>query len=84
MYIYVLLQVGSEVSVFEINIRFVGGLLSLYALTKDEVDYLYHVIIIHYNDFALDFLHRFLKLKLFMLQINCYQHSIHPLEYLTL
>ena len=38
MYIYVLLQVGSEVSVFEINIRFVGGLLSLYALTKDEVN----------------------------------------------
>ena len=25
------------VSVFEMNIRFVGGLLSAYALTKDEV-----------------------------------------------
>ena len=28
---------STDVSVFEINIRFVGGLLSLYALTKDEV-----------------------------------------------
>ena len=30
-------QVNSDVSVFEINIRFVGGLLSAYALSKDEV-----------------------------------------------
>jgi len=28
---------STDVSVFEINIRFVGGLLSLYALTKDEI-----------------------------------------------
>ncbi|XP_047128669.1 mannosyl-oligosaccharide 1,2-alpha-mannosidase IA isoform X1 [Hydra vulgaris] len=28
---------GSFVSVFEMNIRFIGGLLSAYALTKDEV-----------------------------------------------
>lgn len=41
--IHMPLQVASEVSVFEINIRFVGGLLSLYALTKDEVD-LHHII----------------------------------------
>ena len=27
----------SDVSVFEFNIRFVGGLLSAYALSKDEV-----------------------------------------------
>ena len=27
---------------FEINIRFVGGLLSLYALTKDEVGICHH------------------------------------------
>ena len=30
-------QVKSDVSVFEFNIRFVGGLLSAYALSKDEV-----------------------------------------------
>lgn len=30
-------NVRSDVSVFEINIRFVGGLLSAYALSKDEV-----------------------------------------------
>ena len=28
---------NTMVSVFEMNIRFVGGLLSAYALTKDEV-----------------------------------------------
>lgn len=31
------LQVKSEISVFEFNIRFVGGLLSAYALSGDEV-----------------------------------------------
>ena len=31
------MQVKSDVSVFEFNIRFVGGLLSSYALSKDEV-----------------------------------------------
>lgn len=31
------LQVNSDISVFEINIRFVGGLLSAYGLSKDEV-----------------------------------------------
>lgn len=30
-------NVNTQVSVFEINIRFVGGLLSAYALSKDEV-----------------------------------------------
>ena len=40
--IAVIFQVSSEVSVFEINIRFVGGLLSLYALTKDEVGSLWY------------------------------------------
>jgi len=30
-------DVGTQVSVFEMNIRFVGGLLSAYALTKDEL-----------------------------------------------
>lgn len=30
-------QVNSDISVFEINIRFVGGLLSAYGLSKDEV-----------------------------------------------
>ena len=33
----VCVQVKSDVSVFEFNIRFVGGLLSAYALSKDEV-----------------------------------------------
>lgn len=33
-------QVKSDVSVFEFNIRFVGGLLSAYALSKDEVSVL--------------------------------------------
>ncbi|XP_074660348.1 mannosyl-oligosaccharide 1,2-alpha-mannosidase IA-like [Tubulanus polymorphus] len=28
---------GSEVSVFEVNIRFLGGMLSMYALTGDEI-----------------------------------------------
>ena len=28
---------GTQVSVFEVTIRFLGGLLSSYALTKDEV-----------------------------------------------
>ena len=31
------LNVDSEFSIFEINIRFIGGLLSLYTLTKDKV-----------------------------------------------
>jgi len=31
------LQVRSDVSVFEFNIRFAGGILSAYALSKDEV-----------------------------------------------
>ena len=30
-------QVNAKVSVFEFNIRFVAGLLSIYALTGDEV-----------------------------------------------
>ena len=34
------LQVYSDVSVFEYNIRFVGGLLSAYALSKNEVSWL--------------------------------------------
>ena len=40
--IYSFPKVRSDVSVFEINIRFVGGLLSAYALSKDEVR-TYHV-----------------------------------------
>ena len=28
---------SSDISVFEVNIRFVGGLLSAYALTGDQV-----------------------------------------------
>ena len=34
---------GGYVSVFEIVIRFLGGLLSMYAFTRDEViSYFYH------------------------------------------
>jgi mannosyl-oligosaccharide alpha-1,2-mannosidase len=32
-----LLSASNELSVFETNIRYVGGLLSAYALTKDKV-----------------------------------------------
>ena len=34
--LYLLLQ-ASDISVFEVNIRFVGGLLAAYALTGDAV-----------------------------------------------
>lgn len=37
--VYCILQVYSDVSVFEYNIRFVGGLLSAYALSKNEVSW---------------------------------------------
>jgi mannosyl-oligosaccharide alpha-1,2-mannosidase len=32
-----LADIDSEISIFEMNIRFVGGLLSCYALTKDPI-----------------------------------------------
>ena len=31
------IDVNSDVSAFEVNIRFIGGLLSLYTLTKDKI-----------------------------------------------
>ncbi len=36
-FVFFVLQVRSDVSVFEFNIRFAGGILSAYALTGDEV-----------------------------------------------
>ena len=55
-----------EISVFEANIRFVGGLLSLYALTKDEVNFMNYCA----QHICIGVLNRFLKLRQFMLPIN--------------
>lgn len=41
MIILCVLFQSSELSVFETNIRFVGGLLSLYALTGDKVSLMF-------------------------------------------
>jgi mannosyl-oligosaccharide alpha-1,2-mannosidase len=35
------LNTNSELSAFEVNIRFVGGLLAIYTLTKEKVSYIY-------------------------------------------
>ena len=45
-YVPVHVQVKSDISVFEFNIRFVGGLLSAYALSGDEVTIEIHYIIV--------------------------------------
>lgn len=34
------LNTNSELSAFEVNIRFVGGLLAIYTLTKEKVSYI--------------------------------------------
>ena len=37
MFVAMCLQIRTEISVFEFNIRFIGGLLSAYSLSGDEV-----------------------------------------------
>lgn len=37
---------NSEVSVFEVNIRFIGGLLSAYYLSGEEVSKIKHTLLV--------------------------------------